>query len=191
MQPHVIEERIVALELFIRTCASVLTVYALIDYRCGQALRLVQDFVGLYTHLDVEDYSDAQHPSVLIALSLNLVFTTSKYVSLPFICIVIETTFLLELTCTTQRSLWPCTLRSTQKLVELMAFKFLSDHHAPSKQFCTSLISSFHASALNSCADGGHEAVMKEVAMRVSQLQELVPATKAGVAIASHMHNLK
>ena len=136
MQPHVIEERIVALELFIRTCASVLTVYALIDYRCGQALRLVQDFVGLYTHLDVEDYSDVQDLSVLIALSLNFMFTTCQYVALQFICMIIETTRLLEgnLTCTTQRSQWLCTFRSTQKLVELMAFKFLSDANKGSVQ---------------------------------------------------------
>ena len=58
--------------------------------------------------------------------------------------------------------------------MELMAFKFLSDHNAPSKQFCDNLISRFHTSALNSCAAGGHQAVMKEVAMRVSQLQDFV-----------------
>ena len=60
MQPHVIEERIVALELFMRNCVSLFGVYSLIDYRCGQALRLVQEFLGLHVYVNVHLCADSE-----------------------------------------------------------------------------------------------------------------------------------
>lgn len=67
LQPSVIEERVVALELFIRECLSLLTKYACMVLPASRALGLIQEFLALPEHVDAVD-AELIHEQVLFAL---------------------------------------------------------------------------------------------------------------------------
>ena len=52
---RVVEDRMIALEAFLRDCVALLGVYACSDSRAGQALQTLQTFLRVPQHVDAVD----------------------------------------------------------------------------------------------------------------------------------------